>query len=500
MIGKEGQHVWDENILHQSLTILYTNDIHSHFDVMPRISAMIGEQREQQDTTVLLLDIGDHMDRAFLETEGSMGKVNVDVLNLSGYDAITIGNNEGLTFTPQQLNEAYLGLTCPVICGNIRNKNTGEIPDYMKPELIINKGKYRIGLIGATVPFAQFYDLLGVQAIDPIITIKESVQRIRHQVDLVLVMSHMGLPFDQQLATEVEGIDVILGGHTHHLLEEPLYIGNTAISAAGKFGRYLGKMVFQPLKKSENDTKEEDLSQEGLSLIEAKCIPVTDGPIDEKVANCIAIHREQALISMGQSIAMISKPMPINYQEESAFGNLLAQSLRRFTDSQISIVNSGQLLEGLPSGEISEAMLHERCPSPINPCVMKLTGQEIWNTLEQSLLPEYYNKEIYGYGFRGKVLGGICVDGLEIIYNSQLPDYHKILQVSVQGVPLDLEQEYKVGTLDMFTFGVGYEGLKAGREQSFVLPEFLRDLLKQELQTPGAVEDSFLQRWSTSTM
>lgn len=88
-----------------TLTILYTNDIHSHFDAMERIAAMIDELRAQAPGPTLLLDIGDHMDRSAVETEGTMGRANVDVLNLTGYDAVTIGNNEGLTFTPASLNK-----------------------------------------------------------------------------------------------------------------------------------------------------------------------------------------------------------------------------------------------------------------------------------------------------------------------------------------------------------------------------------------------------------
>lgn len=478
----------DGNNIHQSLTILYTNDLHSHFDVMPRISAMVEEQRQQLGTDVLLLDIGDHMDRAFLETEGTMGKVNVDVLNLMRYDAITIGNNEGLTFTTHQLEEVYSSLVPPVVCGNIKEKKNNHIPDYMRSEVIIHKANLRIGLIGATVPYTLFYDLLGIEATDPIHTIANSVQRLRPQVDLIIVMSHMGLPFDQTLAESVEGIDVILGGHTHHLLEEPLYINDTLISAAGKFGRYIGKIVL-----------EQPIQGGALKITAARCIPVVQGSIDEKVKNCINFHRKQAEISMGKTIAIIPNTLPIDYRQESAFGNLLAQAVRRCTDSQLSIVNSGQLLEDLVAGEISEMMLHARCPSPINACKMTLLGKDIKYALEQSLLSEYYDKEIYGYGFRGKVLGGLCVDGLEIVYNPDLPDYHKVLEISVQGVPLQLEQQYSVGTLDMFTFGIGYEGLQAGENIIYFLPQFLRDLLKQELQTPFAVEDSTLKRWLINT-
>ncbi|MBW4840061.1 MAG: bifunctional metallophosphatase/5'-nucleotidase, partial [Paenibacillaceae bacterium] len=70
-----------------------------------------------------------------------------------------------------------------------------------------------------------------------------------------------------------------------------------------------------------------------------------------------------------------------------------------------------------------------------------------------------------------------------------------IIQASVAGEPLREEQTYLVGTLDMFTFGVGYERLKRGTEKRYMLPEFLRDLLRIELQTAGAVESCFQSRW-----
>ncbi|RUT46244.1 bifunctional metallophosphatase/5'-nucleotidase [Paenibacillus anaericanus] len=470
------------------LTILYTNDLHSHFGAMGRISAMVKEQRGQNEACTLLLDIGDHMDRAAPETEGTMGQANVDVLNLTGYDAITIGNNEGLTFTPELLNQAYAGLVCPVVCGNILEIGQGKPPVWMKEDLIVHKGPFTIGLVGATVAYADFYELLGLEALDPKTTIMKSVERLRPQVDLIVVMSHLGLPFDKELAEVVPDIDLIIGGHTHHLLEEPLYIGRTAITAAGKFGRYLGKFVFE---------RDRELGK--LVVREARCLPVEDGPEDHRILNAIAIHKEQAEIRMQRTVAVIEEDITIDYRSESPFGNLLAQAVRRYTDSDLSIVNSGQLLADLPAGEITEGMLHERCPSPINPCRMSLTGEDILYTLEQSLLPEESDRVIYGFGFRGKVLGGICVDGMEIIYNKVGLPYNKILQASVSGVPIARDKIYVVGTLDMFTFGIGYERLKCGRDKEFMLPDFLRDLLRIELQTPGAVANCFLSRWNKET-
>ncbi|WP_110933546.1 bifunctional metallophosphatase/5'-nucleotidase [Paenibacillus bouchesdurhonensis] len=470
------------------LTILYTNDLHSHFGAMVRIASMVNELRAEQHEAVLLLDIGDHMDRAAPETEGTMGQANVDVLNLTAYDAITIGNNEGLTFTPEQLDQAYTGLVCQVVCANMLDMETGKPPAWMKKHTILNKAGFKIGIIGATAAYAEFYKLLGLTALDPLKSIETSVSDLRSKVDLIVVMSHVGLPFDRELAEQVPGIDLILGGHTHHLLEEPLWIGQTAIVAAGKFGRHLGQI-----------TVERDMITGKAKVVSGICLPVESGPEDVNVAEALNIHRLRAGERMARTVAVIEEELPVRYDVESPFGNLLAQAVRRFTGSDLSIVNSGQLLAGLPAGEISEGMLHERCPSPINPCRMNLLGKHILYSLEQSLLADITDKAIFGFGFRGKQLGGICVDGMEIIYDPTALPFHKIIQASNQGVPIVPDGIYSVGTLDMFTFGIGYECLKQGSEQEFLLPEFLRDLLRMELQTAGAIESCFYHRWKSQT-
>ncbi|WP_438803671.1 bifunctional metallophosphatase/5'-nucleotidase [Paenibacillus aceti] len=471
----------------ETLTIIYTNDLHSHFGAMSRIAAMIDDLRSESKGEALLLDIGDHMDRAAPETEGTMGLANVDVLNLTGYDAITIGNNEGLTFTPEQLEATYASLNCPVICNNILDQRTGQPPSWMRKRHIIRRGSFSIGLIGATAAFSDFYSLLGLDALDPLETIQYDVEQLRQEVDLIVVMSHLGIVLDKQLAEKVPDIDLIIGGHTHHLLEEPLFVGKTALTAAGKFGRYLGKIKYR-----KNPTNGR------IELYDGKVLQVEPGIENEVVLHSIDMDREKAQNQLSRTVTITERDLPISYHNESPFGNLLAQAVRRFTNSDLSMVNSGQLLSGLPSGAISEGMLHERCPSPINPCTMRLKGEDILYTLEQSLLPEMMDKEIFGYGFRGKVLGGICVDGLELVYNPDAAPYQQIIEARIAGIPLEPTVTYTVGTLDMFTFGVGYERLQYGDDMEFMLPLFLRDLLRLELQTTEAVDSCFLNRWKIS--
>ena len=71
----------------------------------------------------------------------------------------------------------------------------------------------------------------------------EQVSRLRKEVDLVVLLSHLGLATDRRLAEEIPEIDIILGGHTHHLLEEPERVGQTWLAAAGKFGEHVGHVT-----------------------------------------------------------------------------------------------------------------------------------------------------------------------------------------------------------------------------------------------------------------
>ncbi|MWV44057.1 bifunctional metallophosphatase/5'-nucleotidase [Paenibacillus sp. HJL G12] len=469
----------------KSITILHTNDIHSHFEKVSSIAAYIAEARETESgSPLLLVDIGDHMDRTAMETEGTMGGANVDILNLTGYDVITIGNNEGLTLTPEDLASAYSGLLAEVVCCNIIEKATGAPPAWMKKHTIIEKGDIRIGITGATAPFAAFYELLGLDALEPEAAIEQEISLLRPQVDIVVLLSHLGLATDQRLAERLQGLDLILGGHTHHLLEKPLQIENTTVCGAGKFGDYVGRvrMVQQP-----GGT---------YQVAEGGCIPVDTERFDENVSNALVTHRLHAEEALKETVAVTDRILSLDYTVESPFGNLLAQAVRRYTQTEIALVNTGQLLGPLPEGEISAGLLHTLCPSPINACVIKLKGRDIRLTLEQSLLSEFWSREIKGFGFRGEILGNIAIDGLEVLYDAGAIPYDRIVQITFMGEQLQDEQVYEVGTLDMFTFGIGYERIALGQSPEFLLPDFLRDLLRLELQRPGSLDESEQCRWA----
>ncbi|TFE30632.1 bifunctional metallophosphatase/5'-nucleotidase [Cohnella luojiensis] len=468
-----------------TLTLLHTNDLHSHFEETSRIAGYVGRVKDRVDhDKFLVLDCGDFLDRARLETEGSQGAVNRAVLEHIGFDAVMFGNNEGLSYTLEQLDVLFRDMPIPIVCANMVLSETERRPSWMVPNLKLVRAGIRIGLIGVTAPFNEYYKLLGWDAGNPIDVLKDEVDRLRPEVDVLIVLSHLGIRQDERIASTIEGIDIILGGHTHHLLEVPLIIGNTAICAAGKFGYYIGHLELA----FDQDNK--------LVKVTGRSLATDDYPRQPEMDNLVEGFRERARLSMNRVIADLAEPLDCRNDAESPLPTLLAIAVRRITGAEIGLVNSGQLLQGLSSGKVTEETIHAICPSPINPCLIKLSGALILRSLEESLLPDFQELEIRGFGFRGRVLGMLCLDGLEVMADLSQAPYHRVKEVRVHGDLLDESRIYSVGTLDMFTFGVGYVGLKEGRDVRYFLPEFIRNALSHALNEEHWIKESRFPRWS----
>lgn len=473
-----------------TVVLIHSNDLHSHLEHAAQISTYIEQARQNVASQQLLVfDVGDHMDRMRMETEGTDGLVNVALLNHIGYHAVTMGNNEGLSFSYEQLTELYEHRAhFSVLCANMLRMDDDApsgvfCPTWLQPSCTIEKNGITFGVVAATAAFPDFYRLLGWEAGEPIAAIRHEVEKLRAHVDVIVVLSHLGIQHDRRLAHETTGIDLILGGHTHHLFMEPEQVGSTLLCAAGKFGEYVGRIEIH-----KNNTT-------GQLHFHARCESVVGLVPDPRAITIIREHEIIAEQQLSHVVTTLARELPVAVDQESVFANLLAAGLRRWTNAQIGLVNAGQLLQGLREGPVSKGDLHALCPSPINPCLMDLRGSDIRIALEQSLSIDFQQKAIRGFGFRGKVLGTLAVDGLQIFCESSTTGAPIIQQIWVADELLEDERIYRVGTIDMFTFGIGYLSLKNGANVEFFVPEMLRDLLADQLQRADELARCDDRRW-----
>lgn len=458
--------------------LLHTNDLHSHLEMAhPLYRKIQGIRRQciELEEELLLVDAGDHMDRACLETEGTDGQVNRRLLEQFAYDAITLGNNELLTFDKKQLIALYQQASFAVVSSNlIESKGMLRAP-WCKRWKIFQRAGLSIGVLGVTVPFDHYYEQMGWQLDPPLAILERDVSILRPQVDILIVLSHVGYKFDRELARKISDIDIIVGAHTHHLYEKGEWQGNTLIVAAGKHGKHLGHVVMEIDENNQIIDKQ------------AQCWTMNPDLIDSDIEAIIQQAHKKANQELKKTTITLTEPMTVDWNNESPFANLLADSLADWGGTGLALVNSGQLLSSL-HGQISEKDIHQVCPHPINPVLLSLKGDAIRQSLEESLSPDFTEMEIRGFGFRGKCLGNLAVSGLEIRIDLCQPFLHRICEIRFQDEKMEDDKEYLVTTVDMFTFGVGYTRLQEGKLIRIFMPEFIRELLLAQFQKKNALQ------------
>lgn len=454
--------------------ILHTNDLHSRLEQWPKIVSLLTEKRksfEQNGEAVLVFDIGDHADRVHPLTEASLGKANVLLMNEVSYNAVTIGNNEGITISKQALNELYDDANFPVLVANLYDIN-GERPDWLKPyEIMKLSNDITVGVIGMTIPFRPFYDALDWNIEDPFVLLPTIVKEVREQADLVILLSHLGLNLDEEVAKQIEGIDIIFGGHTHDVLEEGLFINNTIIHQAGKFGAYVGELSFSY-----------DHQNKQILNYQAKCLPVNEYPACKQTVEKITFISQQKQPILDEEILSLTKQLPISWDKPSPFASFLATAVKEWCRAEVGMVNSGLLLEGLKVGAVTKADLHRICPHPINPCKLEISGKVLKETILYSLSEKMVFKKIRGFGFRGSVMGIMVFDGVTYEEKKLNDGLCHITNIKINGNEVEPDRVYKVATIDMFAFAHFYPALVEAKVKKYYMPELLRDLIAWKLK------------------
>lgn len=470
-----------------TLHILHTNDLHSHFEQMPYIAACLKEQRsiwEAQGEHVLTVDIGDHLDRMSEPTEATWGKANTQILNRSGYQYATIGNNEGLTLPKAQLDQLYQQADFTVVLSNLREPDTGEIPPWAVSHAIHRFGDMQVAILAVTAPFVPAYRQLGWVALAPGVILAEQVAALRSQVDVVVLLSHLGYQLDVELAEQIEGIDVILGGHTHHLLEHGQQVGSTLIAQTGKFGQYVGHIALSI-----------DRATNRVAVANAEVLNPLDYPADKGVGAFLAQEFQLAEELLTTTVAQLTADFTLDWERESPFATFLAASIRAWTQADVGLANSGLLLRALPAGPVTKLDLLRCLPHPINPVVVTLTGAELAKVMERAIQPAFVRRELRGFGFRGKVAGWMGIDGMTVDFGDS-PD-STIKQIKIDGHPLEPARNYRVATVDMFMYNQRLlPELPDGEDIRFYLPEVLREVLAATLGDEAIVRASFQPRYT----
>lgn len=223
------------------ITIFHTSDMHNKLT-----SDYAGQLRDLKASVPdsLMFDSGDAIWSGNVYWRPG-GEPVMCLMNSVPYDAMCIGNRE-FHFLSPGINSKTCKADFPILSANLRaTKRRRRMP--AEPFIFVERDGIRIAIMGLSVPCVT--ERMLVKKVSdyyfeqPIAAAAEIVPKLKAESDLLIALTHIGINKDRELAEKVPGIDIILGGHTHVITDEPEKVGDTYIIHHGFYVHYAGKVT-----------------------------------------------------------------------------------------------------------------------------------------------------------------------------------------------------------------------------------------------------------------
>jgi 5'-nucleotidase / UDP-sugar diphosphatase len=420
------------------LRILYLNDFHGYAEPhwpagrseaiggIAHLAAEVNRLRVGQPT--LLLAAGD-MIQGDQWANFFQGASVLRVMNAMKFDALVVGNHEfdfGLEVLKQRIGEAAF----PVLGANV--EGLAEVRPFVLKEI---EG-WKVLIIGVvtedTPVMTHPRNVAGLAFLSPESTIHRILATYSPEADLVIVLSHLGLPADRKLAQQVKGIHLIVGGHTHTRIEQPMKVDGTWIVQAWEHGKVLGCLDLM-------------IAEDGFRLSEGRLIDIKPGrEPDKEIGTLVEQYSLGVKAELDEVIgeALVDLEGQGARRRETNLGNLLTDFLRTETGSDLAVLNGGGIRTDILKGPIRVKTVLDVLPFNNFPVVLRLSGKEIREVLEQGV------SDLGGHG--GKFLQ---VSGLRLVYQQSAPPGNRVQEIRINGQLLDPDREYLLATNDFLAAG-----------------------------------------------
>lgn len=454
----------------ETIQILHTNDLHSHLENWPKIRRYLqAEQAEAiaQKRTNLTVDLGDFNDRVHPLTEATDGAIGIQLLNSAGYDAVTIGNNEGIGNAHQVLEHLYDEAEFQVVLANLRESDTGAYPAFAQPYwLTTTEAGTRIAFIGLTAVFPLTYGPNGwkIEEIDQ--TLEALLVEVKPLADIIILLSHLGITDDRRLAQRFPELTIIIGAHTHHLFEQGEWQGQTLLAAAGKYGYYVGKITIEVVDHR---------------VIAAEASVVATSQLPELLEDQAEIEHyllEGERLLAQEQIAELPETYFYEPQKSPQISDLGLAAVRQAANVDVAFLNTGLFLTDLAAGPVSRKQIQECLPHPMRLIRVKLDGTNLVRLIREMVKNQPFLRQfpIKGMGFRGKVFGSVVATGIRYDEATQWA-YLEATQAAVVR-----DQVYEIVTVDHFLFIPFFPTIELAGEVEFLFPDFIRTILQNYLR------------------
>ena len=466
------------------LNILHINDLHSRIEAINKYDSTCSEKETQEkacfggiarvkaaidarraalkDQNVLVLDAGDQFQGSLFYTTYKSAPI-AEFMNGIGFDAMAIGNHE-FDDGPQELLKFINALKFPMISGNTLAGLNSPVSGKFKPYIVKDFGGQKVAVISVLATDTDETSSPGDSILfaEPIGYLKEAVQQIEKEgVNKIVLLSHVGYEEDKRIAAAVDGIDVIVGGHSHTLLSStddkaagpyPTMVKDPAgtdvpIVTAYAYSKYLGdlKVVFddQGVVKSATGAPQ---------LLDASVTP--DEAFTARVKELAGPLEEMKKKEIGETAEAIDGSREVCRVQECTMGNLVADAMvDRVADQGVTIAiqNGGGLRASIDAGTVTMGEVLTVLPFQNTLATFELKGSDIVAALENGL-----SQIEEGAGRFPQV------SGLKYTFDKSKPAGSRVVSVEVKDgdgfTPLDMDKTYKVATNNyMRSGGDGYD-------------------------------------------
>jgi 2',3'-cyclic-nucleotide 2'-phosphodiesterase (5'-nucleotidase family) len=450
-----------------SLTLLHTNDIHGRVEGLARITTLVEHTRgEEESAPVLYLDAGDVEDPTDRLSNLTKGSAMHRLLSVAGCDAAAVGNGAWLRYGPQVVGDHASVARYPLLLANLRTSD-GKLLPGAQPATMLRAGALRLGLIGVCAAMDQFSAGFGLTVLPALPLIRELAASLRQDgADMVVLLSHMGLQADRELAAGLQDdVIAIIGGHSHDLLPEGERIGRVLVAQAGQYAEHLGRVEIV-------------LAGDDWVATRASVIPV-EGPIPPApavLAEAQAIEAECRRF-MDEAIGELAQALDFAADRECGVADWMADVLRERMGAEVALVAAGQAFTGpLPAGPLRRVTLWEVCSSTANPALVSLTGAQLAVLVAKGIDPTF--AATTAPALRGSPRGLLHLSGVTV----------RRRQLLIDGKPVAPDRPYRVAGTDWeFESYGGYADPAWELRPKYDLPTILREALEDHLASHSPV-------------
>ncbi|MBN2460300.1 MAG: bifunctional metallophosphatase/5'-nucleotidase [Candidatus Cloacimonetes bacterium] len=510
------------------LDIMFTNDIHGGIDSYPATfmnpefppilggggsaATYIKEVRSMTDGIIrdnLLIDVGDFFQGHPIGTV-SKGKAVIKYFNMMEYDLSVVGNHE-YDLGEETLIEAYEDANFPILSCNIISRETGELVDYVKPFIIMEKLGIKIGIIGLTTTDTELMSFPdNIKNVD-FLPAKECLEKYIAIVkdagaDIIMVVGHMGLPYEpepayqarylgdsdmkerywgydaQELAHEVPGIDIFFGGHMHRGFAEPWEdpVTHTLVFQGWAYGSSIGHVTLKIDGESRTLAGYElPAIREGalITLFEDQFLP---DPVIGDTILAMQMEAEKGMDDIiGKALNYISRE---GNDAQNLIGNLVCEAMLEATGADFAFMNLGGVRGELNRGPISYRDVFNVMPFDNQIVVMEVDGMFLKNIIETRVSGSRH---------------GLRVAGVKITYSRDRDNYDRVTRLIIGSEPWKYDRIYKVVTTDFLLQGNAGLALltKIPDDQITRYEKSLRDAIADYVRINSPVSASLDDRW-----